>query len=499
MTVFDKIREKNKIISALVKFQNSSFYPILFAIICIISGTHSKAVYLPCIWFLSAVVIFSLLFSEDLKVFIVPALLLYYAIGFDNDPSTFLQSIENSLHFDKSSLPQFITCAVLIIMTLIFRMICGGYFKKIFKKRGVCLWGILAIDGALLLNGAFSPYWTPKNLIYGFMMGAAITLIYVILFAILSDSKDLLPYACKTLVCLSLTAVAQIAIVLIRLYADGSLKLNTEGSISMINRYVICLTWGVSTIIGAVIALAIPAAFYLAKNCRFPALSYSSAIVLLAALFVINTRSALLFGGITFIIGSIICCFKNKNKIINRVLTISFFSIGICGGAILLIIAKNPTELIKNIFEVTRLDFLLDDESTFTGIFGLRAELWKKGLNAFKEAPLFGVGFSYAQTAINASTYNVYAHMYHNIVVEFLGSMGIVGMAAFVFHLGTLIELGLKKFSWDKIIILLVPFLVLAMSLLDNFFFQPNFGIVYAVFLALAEIMLVKDNNKKLE
>ena len=109
MTVFDKIREKNKIVSALVKFQNSSFYPIVFAIICVISGTHSKAVYLPCIWFLSAVVIFSLLFSDDLKVFIVPAFLLYYAIGFDSDPSTFLQSINNSLHFDKSSLPHFIT------------------------------------------------------------------------------------------------------------------------------------------------------------------------------------------------------------------------------------------------------------------------------------------------------------------------------------------------------------------------------------------------------
>ena len=378
-------------------------------------------------------------------------------------------------------------------------MICGGYFKKIFQKRGVCLFGILAIDAALLLNGAFSPYWSPKNLIYGFMMGVAITLIYVILFAILSDSKDLLPYACKTLVCLSLTAVAQIATVLIRLYANGSLEFNTEGSISMIGRHIICLTWGVSTIIGAVIALAIPAAFYLAKNCRFPALSYSSAIVLLAALFVINTRSALLFGGICFVVGAVICCFKNKNKVFNRIFTISFFSIGICGGVVLLIIAKNPTELIKNIFEATRLDFLLDDESTFTGIFGARAELWKKGLTAFKEAPIFGVGFSYAKTAVNASTYNVYAHMYHNIVVEFLGSTGIVGILAFIFHLGTLIELGIKKFSWDKIIILLVPFLILAMSLLDNFFFQPNFGIVYAAFLALAEIMLVKDNNKKLE
>lgn len=497
MTVFDKIREKNKIISALVKFQNSSFYPILFAIVCVISGTHSKAVYLPCIWALTAVVIFSLLFSDDLKVFIVPALLLYYAIGFDSDPSTFLPTIQNSLHFDKSSLPHFITCAALIIVTLICKMISGGYFKKIFKKRGLCLRGILAIDAALLLNGAFSEHWTPMNLVYGLMMGAALTLLYLIFLAILSTSKDLASYACKTLVCLSAMATAQIAIVIIRLYADGSLLLVTDGSISMISRSVIRLSWGVSTIIGAVIALGIPASLYLAKKCRFPILSLSCAVVLLAALFIINTRSALLFGGLIFVAGSIICCFKNKNKIANRIFTISFFSVALCAGTVLLILAKNPTELINNIFSAIRLDFLLDDESTFTGIFGSRAELWIKGFSNFKESPLFGVGFSYAKTALNASSYNVYAHMYHNIVLEFLGSMGIAGILAFLFHLKTVIELGIKKFSLDKLIILLVPLLILTTSLLDNFFFQPNFGIVYALFLAVAEIML-EENQKNI-
>jgi hypothetical protein len=34
MTVFDRIREKNKVIAFLVRLQNSSFYPIFFAIIC---------------------------------------------------------------------------------------------------------------------------------------------------------------------------------------------------------------------------------------------------------------------------------------------------------------------------------------------------------------------------------------------------------------------------------------------------------------------------------
>jgi hypothetical protein len=57
----------------MVKFQNSALYPALFALICIFSGTGDSSVYIPCIYAITALSILAGLFSDDLKVFILPA------------------------------------------------------------------------------------------------------------------------------------------------------------------------------------------------------------------------------------------------------------------------------------------------------------------------------------------------------------------------------------------------------------------------------------------
>ena len=83
MTVFDKLRERCSVISFIVKLQNTALYPALFAIIVVLSATHGKEVYIPCAILLTAISIFAGLFSSDLKVFLVPAFLIYYALGSD--------------------------------------------------------------------------------------------------------------------------------------------------------------------------------------------------------------------------------------------------------------------------------------------------------------------------------------------------------------------------------------------------------------------------------
>ena len=55
---------------------------------------------------------------------------------------------------------------------------------------------------------------------------------------------------------------------------------------------------------------------------------------------------------------------------------------------------------------------------------------------------------------------NIFDIMYHNIIVEFLGSMGVVGIFAFLFHLKHGIELTFRKFDWNRILVLLTPSLI---------------------------------------
>jgi UDP-N-acetylglucosamine:LPS N-acetylglucosamine transferase len=222
----------------------------------------------------------------------------------------------------------------------------------------------------------------------------------------------------------------------------------------------------------------------------------------LGAIFVINTRSALLFGGIAFVIGIIICCFKNKNKIANRAFTLSLVGCGVIGLTAFLFIADNPTMIFEKLAATIRLDFLTTEEASLSGIFGDRASIWLGGLKDFISAPIFGVGFSVGRdmSGIDVSVHaNIFDIMYHNIIVEFLGSMGLVGIIAFLFHLKHGIELTFRKFDWNRILVLLIPTSILAMSLLDNFFFYPNFAIVYGIFLACAELMLEEKRQEKLD
>lgn len=494
MTIFDKIREKNKIVAYLVRLQNSSFYPIFFAFFCFVSGISGKEVYLPCIWFLTLTVIFAGLFSDDFKVFLVPAILFYYAIGFDVPKNYFETTVGASKTppFDPSSIPHFAICLTLIVAVLIYRIAVSKKFKEIFLKKGLFFRGIIAIDIALILNGIFSAYWKPINLIYGLLLSAGITLFYCIFLVLLSHSKDVISYICKTLVCAGVVVTLQTAVIIARMIVGGTVTVYTinDGWISF-NRMMLGLAWGLPTITGAVVALAIPAALYLARNRRYPFLSLSLALTFLITTFLIDTRSALIFGAIAFVAGIIICCFKNKNKIANRVFTFSILGIITAAFLAVIIVKGNPIDIIGDLFKSIRLDFLLHGELSFSEIFGSRATIWQKGLSDFLSAPIFGVGFSVGrELPPDVSGGNFFNLMYHNIIVEFLGSMGIVGIVAFLFHLKHGIEIAFRKFSWDRIIILLVPTLILSMSLLDNFFFYPNFAIVYATFLACAELML---------
>ncbi|MBQ1934393.1 MAG: hypothetical protein II370_05270 [Clostridia bacterium] len=148
-TLFDRIRDASPVISAIVRFQNSAVYPFLFAVLCTISAVNGKEIYLPIIYLITALSVFGGLFSSDLKVFLVPAFLIYYSIGMDVPPEHYRRWVfDYRPMFDMSSLPHFLFCLALIIATLVYRLTRPNV-KQIIRKRGIFLSGILLIDAAL--------------------------------------------------------------------------------------------------------------------------------------------------------------------------------------------------------------------------------------------------------------------------------------------------------------------------------------------------------------
>ena len=486
MSIFDRIRERSSFIAFLVKLQNSALYPALFALICIISGTNTKEIYLPCIYLLTALSVFAGLFSPDLKVFLVPAFMVYYAIGADV-PKEYYAGYDFLPPFDKSSLLPFAVCIFILSATLIYRLISSGAIKEMLFKRGLFFWGIIFMDVALVLNGAFSPSWNVANLFYGLLSAFILTLFYCLFLTVIARSTDGVAYACKTLLCVGYVVCSEVLITAYRLHINDNLIITIPNEAERINRVMLATPWGLPTIVGAVIAVCIPAALYLARSHRVPIFSYFSAIFFWAMTLFIDTRSAMIFGGIALFSGIIFCCISGKNKKFNRIATLVLIIIGIVALCWFFVLHPERGEsMLDKALDALRLDFDAEGNASLSDLLGSRADMWKTGLNDFLRNPIFGAGFMSGDYAAD----EVYSNMYHNVFVEFLGSMGIVGILAFLIHLKHGLEAIFRRYSLDKLLLLSVPMCILGMSLVDNFFFYPNFHILYAAFLAAAEVSL---------
>ncbi len=497
MSVFDRIRENSKPTAFIVRLQNTALYPALFALVCAISGVCGKEVYLPCIWALTLTVVFGGLFSRDLKVFIVPFFLIYYAIGLDLPEGHYAESAFTFPSFDYSSIIHFVICGLLMASALIYRLISEGYLSEMLKKRGIFSTGLIILALSFALGGAFSSEWSALSAIFGLAVGALLLLIYSLFTVILAHSADGIAYACKTLVCLGYTVAAQVAVILWRLRANGNVFIDYGEGIQHINRSMLCLSWGVATIVGAVSVLPICAALYLMKNGKYPIISFISAALCFAASVVIDTRSAIFAGGAALILGLTVCCFSKRNKTFCRVCAASVVVIGMGAVAFLaLYVAPKYPDTLAFITRFLRFDL---NTSSLSELFSGRYNIWKSGVEDFLDAPLFGKGFLLGYLSPAEASSNPFSNMYHNLFIQLLGATGVVGLIALLIHLKHTLEVALRRFSADKLLLLGVPTVILLMSLLDNFFFYPNFIIVYSAFLAAAEITLERERQERID
>ncbi len=495
MDVFDRIREKSKFISFLVRLQNTALYPILFAIVCAFSGVNGKEVYLPCIYILSAVVIITGLFASDLKVFFVPFILFLYSVGLDVAEG-YYKEVNPRAEFDISSVPHFVICGLLIISVMVYKLASRGLLREMFIKRGMFFWGIILLDAALLIGGIFSGNFGISSVLWALMFAVVLTFCYFLFSAIVQESADCSAYLCKILVSLGYAVMVQILITTYRLHINNHLIFVDMRGVKSIMRGVFNLSWGLSTIIGAVLAVALFACMYLMRNRRFPILSCISAVLFFLGSVFLNTRSSILIGGLIFIIGLILNCFGCKNKICNRFSVLAILIVGALGVTVFIrSFPDTYKSIIAEALKVLRLNFNLESIETLSTN---RITIWKEGIANFISEPLFGVGINKGYPISGTVSVNIFNDMYHNVIIQMLASCGMFGIFALVMHLKHLLEVTVRCFSADRLLLMLVPLGILTMSLFDNFFFYPNFMIIYTAALACAEKELTVARNDKL-
>ena len=159
-------------------------------------------------------------------------------------------------------------------------------------------------------------------------------------------------------------------------------------------------------------------------------------------------------------------------------------------GALAFILWKETKEsslhhLLDQIYKLLRLDSTAD-----------RLVMFKTGLSDFASSPILGVGWSKGGNPQHLKDNNFYSNMYHCILIQFAASTGVLGIIAFAIHLKDFFKLAIKRARIDRILLLGVPAIILATSLVDNFFFYLDFQIIYVTFLLIAEKHFESTKNK---
>ena len=485
----ERIGESTPVVSQIIKLQNSWVYPFFVALLCAVAGTNDKSVYIPCMWVFTATMLFAGLFSKDLKVFLIPFIMGTCFVGLDVAPDYFTKTGATAT-FDLSAIPHILICVALMAAVLIFRLASAGHLKEIVTKKGIFFWGIIFFDVALILNGIFSPQNSVYNLLLGLAFAVIITACYCLFVVVIAHSENGISYTCKILVSLSYAVSFQLITVMYKLYQNNNLLVESWYG-DKINREMLSLSWGPPTISAAIISLGIPAALYLAKTGKFSFFSYTSAVLFIPVLFLINTRSAILVGLVALFVGVLICITRGPNRRQNIIYTVLLVALI---AFIIFSLLNNENIDIKKLLGAMR----FTSSEGISGLSNGRINLWKNGISDFLSSPVFGVGFMDGGYANKIYT-NTFRNMYHNIFVQLIGSMGIVGLVTFLIHLKHILEVAIRRFSTNKLLLLGVPLMIISLSLFDNFFFYPNFQIIYVAFLACAEVSLEQSRQKRLD
>ncbi len=243
------------------------------------------------------------------------------------------------------------------------------------------------------------------------------------------------------------------------------------------------LGWSISNNISQYMLIAIPFSIYLfIKNKNYIYLIFT----VILAIGIIFTLSRATYIGLAFLVAMVlslivIYIIKNRKRIdIRKVLTIC---IGIALSlsvvlTFLIILENNGITLISYIMNrFDRLDFLYDSG---------RLDLFKQGIEFFKEKPVFGNG-AYAIRAFMPT------RSFHNSIIDVMASMGIVGLIIY-----SLIHIKVTLNSYQNKNLFSIVFLTAFISLfLVNMLDIGYLNSIYLLFMILPIAIIEKERIDK--
>lgn len=269
----------------------------------------------------------------------------------------------------------------------------NGTLNFKFDKRSFII--MIALLG-LTFGGVFSAYFSVKSVAFAIIiMGCS--LVYYLFVKNFSKIK-----MSEFLYKMFLISTIVIMIQLVYCYVSSG------DPISVLQNKGARIGIGEINLPATVLAMAIPFMIYKAINCKYDYMYIICALITLIFVVMTCCRGALLFALIFGFVAFVVYFIKTKRKIVPII-----FACGIVIVAVVALLAfKSQTLALFEHF----IERGFDDSGRF--------DIWKLGIQYFKDYPLFGVG-------LQAPTWGYEYTMIHCTIIQILASAGVFGIICF--------------------------------------------------------------------
>lgn len=455
------------LINRINQFLTSPVYIAFLTILC--TAAHLLAAELVAYTVMIVISLYVCVLGNDLLPLTPLFLLCYLTPSAVNNPGRNPESV-----FSGFSGIWLAGLAVLLLFGVIWHIARNP--KKFFCCKRTLLPGMLLLLGAYLLSGIGSaayPAAAANNLLFSAAQGACILVPYWLLSGGVDWSRARKDY----LAWIGFSAGGFLLVQILWCYCTGGVIIN-----GIIQRKQIYTGWGMYNNMGAMLAMMIPFAFYLATKYRRGWIGTVIGSAFLVGVLLTCSRTSLLAGSLIYVICILLMLHYARNRRHNTVALVISFAVAV----VALVLFHDQ---LLRLFS----DFLskkLDPSS--------RHIIYAEGLKLFTQAPVFGNSFySPGYQPWDFSTVESFSNLlpprWHNTFVQLLASCGAVGLGAYLFHRYQTIRLFLRSFSKERNFIGCSILVLLLCSLLDCHFFNLGPVLFYSAGLAFLEFYSVSQ------
>ena len=458
--------KNSKTISFLNKHLVSPWGISLLAAVCLIGFVFSLEILLYL--FVGLIAIYTCLFADDLLALMPLFVFCYISPSPKNNPGVSNQS----MFYGPMGILMIVIVAIAVISVFVRIGLDKNIgYKKFFTSNRKLLIGMLLLALSYFLSGIGRDHYKElfaSNFVFVILQVVSIIALYYIFTATVNWKKTSKDFFAWLGLIMGLTICLQVAYLFVQ---------NDITQTGSIEKYKLITGWGMSNNIGALIAISIPFAFYLACTKKHNYIYLGLSVVLLITLIATCSRASILCGVFIYFASFIVAGIKTNHRKSFWISSSVIFTIFILA----IIVFRNT------IFDLFKLmPNMLDDNGRFP--------IYKEGWKNFLTNPIFGRGFTFYEGDYLPYDFSelqefssFFPPRWHNTPIQILSSCGIVGMIGYLIHRWQTVKLFFKKPSLEKTFIGFSILTLLLMSLLDCHFFNLGPTLIYSMALAFAE------------